>query len=384
MGADELRWVATCARGLEEFLDREAREAGLAVDGRDVGGVRFRGDLGAGVRANWRLRTANRVLVELATWPAPDDERLYRGALELVAGAGASGDTGDMGDLFEPSRSLAVSATSSRSAIRDTRWIALRVKDGLVDGQRDRYGRRANVDRERPQVAYRLRLHEDRATLLVDTSGEPLDRRGYRVATTSAPVREQLAAAALAAADWNGRGPVIDPMCGSGTFLAEAGAVALGRAPNRLRSAWAFERLPGYRPELLERARAEPFPVPDGSVRLIGADRDPGALAAARRNLAAAGLAAHSALVAADAFELDPPASPGLVVVNPPHGERLAGGEETERRLGDLLKRRYRGWKAVVLAGGSTLGKAIGLRPTRRWPVWNGPLEARLLVFDLW
>jgi putative N6-adenine-specific DNA methylase len=374
--------VATCARGLEELLEREAREAGLAVDGRDVGGVRFRGDLAAGVRANWRLRVANRVLAELGSWPAPDDERLYQGALDLVAGE--ADDPRGLGELFAPSRSFAVSATSSRSALRDTRWIALRVKDGLVDGQRRRYGRRADVERDRPDVAYRLRLAEDRATLLVDTSGDPLDRRGYRVATTAAPVREQLAAAALAAAGWDGRGPVVDPMCGSGTFLAEAGAVALGLAPNRLRARWGFERLPGYRPELLARARAEPFAAPDPAVRLLGADRDPSALAAARRNLAAAGLAGHAALVAADAFELDPPATPGLVVVNPPHGERLAGGEATERRLGDLLKRRYRGWKAVVLAGGATLGKSIGLRPTRRWPVWNGPLEARLLVFELW
>ena len=371
------RWVATCARGLEEILAREAADAGLALTGSEVGGVAFRGDLAAGVRANWRLRTANRVLFEVGAWAAPDDDALYRGARELAAGSAAA-------DLLDPDRTLAVSATSSRSAVRDTRWIALRTKDGIVDGQRDRRGRRSNVDRERPDLRLRLRLHADRASLLVDTSGEPLDRRGYRVATTQAPLREQLAAATVLAAGWDGRGPVVDPMCGSGTLLAEAGAVALGLAPNRLRTSWGFETLPGYGPEMLAAARAEPFPVGDAGVRLFGVDRDPSALAAARRNLEAAGLAGRVEWREGDGLDVEPPGPTGLVVVNPPHGERLASGDELWSRLGDLLKRRFRGWRAVVFAGGATLGKRIGLKPTRRLPVWNGPLEARILTFELW
>jgi putative N6-adenine-specific DNA methylase len=366
-----LRWVATCARGLEEILEAEMRSLGLAVDGRDVGGVRFAGAEIDGVRANWRLRTANRILFELGSWPAADDDALYRGARAL------------RDELLHPDRSFAITATSTRSAVRDTRWVALKVKDGLVDGQRDRFGRRATVERADPELALRVRLHEDHATLLVDTSGAPLDRRGYRVESTVAPLREQLTAAALLASGWNGRGPVVDPMCGSGTFLAEAGAIALGLAPNRLREHWGFERLPGFGRALLERVRSEKLAAPDPDVELIGVDRDRSAIVAARRNLDAAGLAAHAILEIGDAFELEPPAAPGLVTVNPPHGVRLEAEAEAWRRIGDLLKSRYRGWKAIVVAADARLGKELGLR-ARRIPFWNGPVEGRFLILDLW
>jgi putative N6-adenine-specific DNA methylase len=386
--ADGAPWIATCARGLEEILEREAVAAGLTVAGRETGGVAFRGDTTACLIANWRLRTANRVLAELASWPAADEQALYGGARSLVLdGAGTTAGLPlalAPGELLRPERTFALAATSSRSALRDTRWIALRVKDGLVDAQRERFGRRASVARERPDLPLRLRLRDDRATLLVDTSGDPLDRRGYRIESTAAPLREQLAAAAVLASGWDGRGPVVDPMCGSGTLLAEAGAIALGLPPNRLRTGWAFERLPGFEHAALERVRAAALPCPGPDVRLLGVDRDPAAVAAARRNLAAAGLAERARLEVGDAFAFEPPAGPGLLAVNPPHGERLAAAPDQWRRLGDLLKQRYRGWRAVVLAGGGDLGKHLGLKPARRIPVWNGPLEARILIFDLW
>jgi putative N6-adenine-specific DNA methylase len=260
----------------------------------------------------------------------------------------------------------------------------MKTKDALVDAQRDRWGRRANVARELPDNPFRLRLHRDRATLLLDTSGEPLDHRGYRAVSTAAPLRETLAAACLLASGWNGRGPVVDPMCGSGTFLAEAGAISLGLAPNRLRTDWALERLPDFDPEVWQGERREPLPAPDPEVRLIGVDRAGEAMVASRRNLEAAGLLDRTTLVAGDAFEFDPPPGPGLVAINPPHGERMIDASADWKRIGDLLKQRYAGWKAVVFAGGESLGKHLGLRPTRRIPTWNGPLQARILVFDLW
>jgi putative N6-adenine-specific DNA methylase len=367
------RWVATCARGLEEILLGELRALDLADAGVDVGGVRFRGDFAAGMRANWRLRSANRVLLELASWPAPDDEALYAGARTLDH------------PWLTPDRTFAIHATSSRSQVRDTRWVALKVKDGLVDGQRERFGRRASVERDWPDLALRVRLHGDRATLLLDTSGEPLDRRGYRTETTTAPLREQVAAAAILASGWDGRGPVVDPMCGSGTLLAEAAAIALGLPPNRLREVWAFEQLPGFDPAVFARVRAEPIPAPGPEVELWGVDREPSAIAAATRNLEAAGLHGRARLAAGDGFAFEPPAGPGLLAVNPPWGQRLTDTDIAAwRRLGDLLKQRYRGWKAVVLAGGEGLGKHLGLRPARRLPVRSGPLDARILLFDLW
>ena len=375
------RWVATCARGLEAVVAAELAALGFETGAAETGGVPFAADERGAVRACWRLRAANRVLLRLASFAAPDDQALY-GSMRALAEAFPFSPLAP-GALLHPDRSFAIAATSSRSALTDTRWIALRAKDAIADGQRARHGRRADVDRERPDLALRLRLQEDRATLLLDLVGEPLDRRGYRVESTAAPVREQLAAAALLASGWNGRGPVVDPMCGSGTFLAEAGAIALGLAPNRLRRRWGFEALPGFA-GLLDEVRGEPIPAPDPEARLHGNDLEPSAVAAALRNLAAAGLAERTTITRGDAFDFLPPPGPGLVVVNPPYGERIAEPAGLWRRLGDLLKQRYAGWKAVLLAGDPALGKQLGLRPARRIPVWNGPLEARVLVVDLW
>lgn len=373
------RWrlVATCARGLEPVVARELEELGVSPEPQSVGGVAFPGDFSDAMRANWRLRAANRVLLELATWPAADGDALYRGARDLVAG-------GRFDPLFDPSRSFAVSATSSRSALGDTRWIALRVKDGIVDAQRDRYGRRADVARRDPDLALRLRLAGDSATLLVDTSGEPLDRRGYRIDSTSAPLREQLAAAALLAGGWNGLGPIVDPMCGSGTLLAESAAIARGLAPNRLRRRWGFSTLPWFDATSWSSIVAEALPSPDPGARLYGCDLDPQAVAACRRNLALAGIADAAEVHVGDAFDFAPPAGPGLIAVNPPYGERLASSPADWRRLGDLLKRAYGGWRAIVFAGAPDFGKHLGLRVARRIPFWNGPLEGRILLLDLW
>ncbi|MCG8459591.1 MAG: hypothetical protein MI919_25205 [Holophagales bacterium] len=379
--APPLSLVATCAVGLEPFVARELRQLGLEPSPAK-GAVAFGGTWADVYRANWRLRTANRVLVELGTWNGHDDDALYAGARNLVRRRGKG--PLDLGRVLSPERTLAVKASSTGSRLSDTRWIALRVKDGLVDGQRERHGARSSVARDSPDVALRLRLHRNQATLLLDTSGAPLDRRGYRLRTTEAPVREHLAAACVLAAEWDGRGPIVDPMCGSGTLLAEAAWWALGRAPGCLRTAYAFERLPGHRPALWREIRDEPIPRVVDGVRLHGADASAEALDAARANLTAAGLDEEARIRRSDAFTYEPPPGPGLVLVNPPYGERLGRDRDLFRRLGDLLKQRYAGYTAVVLAGGEDLGKSSGLRPRRRWPVRNGPLDARILVFDLY
>lgn len=379
-----LRLIATCGLGLEELLEAELRDLGAGDLRRERGAVSFGGGWPDCWRANWRLRTANRVLVELGGWEAADAEALAAGAEALVRRRDLAWEGVEAGELFDPRRTIAIRATSSASRIRDTRWVALKVKDGLVDAQRRRFGRRSSVDRARPALPLRVWLARDRASLLLDTSGESLDRRGYRKVSTEAPLREQLAAACVLAAEWDGSGPVVDPMCGSGTLLAEAAAIALGRAPGALRRGWAFERLPGFDRSAWQAIRAEPLPAPGRDVRLWGVDRSPAAVEAARANLERARLGGRLRLERGDAFEFVPPPGPGLLLVNPAYGERLAEDEGQWRRLGDLLKKRYAGWRAVVLAGGPGRGKGIGLRPKRRIPVKNGPLDARILIFDLY
>lgn len=384
-----LRLVATCARGLEEILEDELGALGVSGRTRELGAVTFKGGWRDVWRANWRLRTANRVLVELATFNGHTGEALEAGARNLVRRRSHVWDGVDAGALFHPDRSFAIQATSRASEIRDTRWVVLKVKDGLVDGQRDRFGRRGSVAREDPDLPLRVFLRKNQATVLLDTSGAPLDRRGYRLETAEAPLREHLAAACVLASGWDGSGPVLDPMCGAGTLLAEAALWALGRPPGSVRRAlgggWAFERLPGFDADGFAQVCEEPTGGPTETVRLVGNDLDPAALDAARGNLERAGLLDRAVLTREDAFDLAPPAgSPGLVLINPPYGERLEETPEQWRRLGDWLKQRCAGWRAVVLAGGESRGKWIGLRPSRRWPVWNGPLEARLLIFDLY
>jgi putative N6-adenine-specific DNA methylase len=384
-----MRLVATCVLGIEEILEAELAVLGVAEVEREKGAVAFSGAWQDCWRTNWRLRTANRVLVELGSWDGVDGGALAAGARALVSGRlhgpkdRAPGGI-DAASLLHPDHSFAIQATCTASQIRDSRWAALSVKDGIVDGQRDRWGRRSFIDRDHPTLHLRLRLHRDRATLLLDTSGEPLDRRAYRAVTSAAPVREQLAAACILASGWDGRGPVVDPMCGSGTLLIEAGWLALGRAPGCLRKEWAFERLPGFDTRAFAAIREEPLPAPGGAdVRLYGNDRSAEALRAAGSNLDRAGLLDRAVLHRGDAADFVPPAGPGLLVVNPPHGERLSAEAAEWRALGDLLKQRFKGWMAVVLAGGADRGKHIGLRPRRRIPVMNGPLEARILLFDL-
>ena len=382
--------IATCGLGLEEILEGELRALGVRETSRQRGAVAFSGEWIDCWRANWRLRTANRVLVEVASWEAKDGPGIAAGARALVSGR-LSGSRGprlwrgglDAGSLFHPDRTFAIQATATVSEVRDTRWAAMSLKDGLVDGQRDLWGRRSDVDREDPDLHLRLRLHRDRATLLLDTSGEPLDRRGYRAVSAAAPVREQLAAACVLAAGWDGRGSVADPMCGSGTLLIEAAWIALGWAPGRLRRRWAFERLPGWDAPTFNELLQEPIFAPGPNVHVYGNDLSPGALDAARANFEQANILDRSTLTRGDAAGFQPPPGPGLVVVNPPHGERLAADAASWRVLGDLLKQRFKGWKAAVLTG-EDRGKQIGLRPARRIPVMNGPVEGRILIFDLY
>ncbi len=386
-----LQLIATCGLGLEELVARELAELGVAEIQPQRGAVTFQGSWQDCWRANWRLRTANRVLMELGQWPGDDGDALAAGARALIGKRRVYGRGGpDVGALLTPERTFSIRATTSASRIHDVRWAALKVKDGLVDGQRDRYRRRSSIDRDRPDLPLRVRLNRDRATLTLDTSGDPLDRRGYRVVTSQAPMREQLAAACVLAADWNGHGPVVDPMCGSGTLLAEAAMVAMGRAPGALRvtrsasTGWAFERFPSFDADAFTRIRQEPIPAPGPDVELFGVDQSQQAIHASLANLERAGFVDRATLAPGDAFKFVPPAGPGLFVVNPAYGERLTEEPLQWKRLGDLLKQHYKGWRAVVLAGGETLGKPIGLKPKRRIPVKNGPLEARILIFDMY
>lgn len=390
---EPLHLVATTSLGLEELVAEELKGLGARTARIETGAVSFRGSWKDGWRAVLRLRVANRVLVRCAEFPAPDDAALAAGVGSLVEGDLAASDLAGVAlrDLLRPERALAFRATSRRSRLRDVRWIAQRAKDGLVDAQRRVFGARSSVDRDRPDLPLRILLSEDRATVLLDLAGDSLDKRGYRVRNVDAPMRENLAAACVLAGleGWEGEPPtrVVDPMCGSGTLLIEAAWILMGRPPSDLRrTRWPFESWPGFDARRFEGVRKERVPALGRDVALLGMDRAPEAVSATRANLSAAGLADRADVKIGDAFEIgEAPGERGLLVVNPSWGERLAeGGEEDWRRLGDLLKQRFAGWRAVILAGDPGKGKYLGLKPSRRIPVRQGPVDARILVVDLY
>jgi putative N6-adenine-specific DNA methylase len=367
---------ATCPRGLEQALVQELAACG-AVDAIAVGGgVQFTGDVGVCYRANLESRIASRVLLRVAHAPYATDQDVYEAARRIR-----------WGDWFDVSQSIRVDVAAIRSPLRSLEFVTLRIKDAVCDRFRADVGRRPDVDTRSPGVRIHGFLDERTVTLYLDTSGEPLWKRSARTDAGGAPIRENLAAGIIALAGWTPAEPFFDPMCGSGTFLAEAAAIALRIAPGSRRT-FGFERLRNFDPALWQRVRdaARARELPSQPLAVYGADRDPAALAQARRGLEHAGLADAVRLEHADVLEVAAPAPSGVLVTNPPYGVRL--GEDAALaafypKLGDALKARFAGWRCYILTADLRLAKLIGLKASKRTPLFNGPLECRLFEFRI-
>lgn len=377
----EIHFFATAARGLGDLLAAELRGLGA----RDVralsAGVGFAGDLAVAYRVCLWSRLANRILMPIARFQAPDPEHLYRQVHDLP-----------WEEHLGPDATLAVDCTAIDAAIGHSRYAALKVKDAIVDRFRERTGARPSVDVERPDLALNLHLRGSDARLAVDLSGGSLHRRGYRSEAGAAPLKENLAAAILLLAGWPeaaaaGSG-LLDPLCGSGTLVIEAALMAADSAPGLLRGRFGFEGWLGHRPELwqplLEEAQARRAAGLERLPPLFGYDADPEVVAMARANVARAGVDEH-VVVACRALGEPPPRLParGLLVANPPYGERL--GEATALRptyaaLGELL-RRLPDWRAAVLTGNPELAGHIGLKPSHDQELFNGPIACRLFHY---
>jgi 23S rRNA (guanine2445-N2)-methyltransferase / 23S rRNA (guanine2069-N7)-methyltransferase len=384
-----LTLFATTGKGMEDLLASEVRVLG----GRDVeatrGGVSFAGALEVAYRVCLWSRVGNRVLLPLATFPAPTPQALYDGVRTI-----------HWLDHLDARRTLAVDCTSSRSKITHSHFAALKTKDAIVDQLRQRTGARPSIDVVRPHVRVNVYLHEDRAVVGLDLSGESLHRRAYRQGGGAAPLKENLAAAVLLLAGWPQLAiagtPFVDPMCGSGTLPIEAALVAARIAPGRQRAYFGFLGWRGHQPALWTRLcrEAEEQEIRD-SRRLPpihGYDASAAAVRGALANVEHAGLRgrvhiekrtlAESAPVAARG----PRSLPGIVVANPPYGERLgdrAALAALYAELGDALRRKFPGWTGYVLTGSPDLAKCIGLRSARRHVLYNGAIECRLLVFPI-
>lgn len=369
-------FFAPCPRGLEALLAAELTALGADAVTPAAGGVGFAGSWETCYRANLGSRLASRVLWRVREFEYADEAGVYAAAREV-----------DWPALFGVERSLRVNLTAIRSPLKSLDFTTLRVKDAVCDRFRDACGRRPDVDRTAPDVRIHCFLERTGGTLYLDTSGEPLFKRGWRAEAGEAPLRENLAAGILRLTGWQPQEPLLDPMCGSGTLLVEAAMMARGRSPGAKRS-FGFEKLALFDARLWQRVRekaAEPASHAP-KLQLYGSDNDSHALAAARRNLAAAGAERWVRLEQADILTRAAPAPSGVLVANPPYGERI-GSEEALARfypaLGDALKARFAGWRCYLFSSDTRLPKLIRLRPAKRTPLYNGALECRLYEFAI-
>jgi len=370
-------FFATCPRGLEEAAARELAACGARGTRPAGGGVHFEGDTATGYRANLRSRIASRILWRVAAAPYANEHDIYAAALAVL-----------WPERFHVGRTIRVDVAAIRSPVKSLEFVTLRVKDAVCDRFRENTGARPDVDTRGPDVRIHAFLDASTVTFYLDTSGEPLWKRGGRARTGEAPIRENLAAGIIALTGWQPGEPFLDPMCGSGTFLIEAAGIALRLAPGS-RRAFGFEKLTGFDATLWRRLRDEAHAnaLPRAPLPIHGADLYGAALAQASAAIADAGLTDVIQLKQANVLELSPPAPAGVLIANPPYGVRLGEDEALAAfypRLGDALKARFAGWRCYILTGDAPrFARLVGLKASRRIPLFNGPLECRLLEYRI-
>ena len=369
------QYLAQCPRGLEEVLTSEIRGLGGEHVDPVPGGALFGADRRVAARIVLWVRSAVRVLESITMGQVQEFDELY----ELVCRA-------PWEELIGTERTFAVRASVSRASFTDHHFAALRVKDAVVDRIRKKRGRRPDVDRKSPDVPLRLVVRGREAHLYRDLAGDSMHRRGHRPIQVKSPLSEAVAAGLLMLTEWDRESPLIDPMCGSGTLVLEAAALAADCAPG-LDRRFSAERFPDADARLWRELRDEAR----SRVRvrlpcaLLGSDHHAGALGIARKTARAAGMGDVVDFRLADVASFEPPFEPGIVVANPPWGGRLGRGEGLEaswRGLGTFL-RRCPGAVAYVLSGDRSLTRHLGLRSSRRWPIRIGPFDARWLRYEL-
>jgi len=363
---------ATAARGTEVALRDELRQLRFRHVRADRGGVHFEGDLVDAGRACLESAVAVRVLYKVGELDAPNERALYDGvrAIELTA-------------HLTPKHTLAVSSVARDSALSHTQYIAQKTKDAIVDAQRDRVGARSSVDLESPDLRVFVHLVRDRATVYLDVSGESLHRRGWRSRIGGAPLKETLAAALVRMSGWDRESPFRDPMCGSGTLVIEADLWARGVAPNIHRKRFGFERWESYDGDASRRMKslrdAARDRVRKDGPDCYGSDIDPHVVDLAQENAGAAGSRARFEVAPMTRFVAD---KGSQILTNPPYGERLEASEELYREMADELRAQH-GCDLSILSGTPAIERAMRIRPLRSVPVWNGPIECRLLSYSL-
>ena len=374
-------FFAPVPRGLETLLVAELRELGATVLEETPGGVRFEGDTTIGMMVNLHSRYASRVLQQVNSEPYRTEDDLYRIAFET-----------EWERWHDPLASLRIDITAISAPIRSLQFATLRIKDGIIDRLRERFGDRPSIERQRPDRRIFVFIEVNRCTLYLDWSGESLFKRGWRLDGFDAPLKENLAAGLLSIAQWEPGMPLLDPFCGSGTIVIEAAMRAAGMPPGATRP-FAFERMRNHDRDAWARMRRVVPKPPPASPTIFASDVSEAAVAATRSNLERSGLDPRWIQVRQlDVLNLETaPAPTGLLLANPPYGERLdvkgrqslTQAERFWPAFATVLKQRFAGWSVCLFTNDLEVPKLMRLKPSRRTPLFNGALECRLFRFEM-
>ena len=378
--------VVACARGLAPYAAQELTRLGYAIGDASETMVSVRGSLVDAMRLNLWLRSAHRVLWPLAVARARNLDELYA-AVKYLAWE----------EWLDPSGYFTVNTAVWNDSIRDTRMPSLRTKDAIADRMREACGRRPDAGPEFTGAAVFIYWRDQELRIYLDTTGEPLSKRGYRKLPGKAPMQETLAAACVLATGWDGSTPFVVPMCGSGTPAIEAAWIARRRAPGILRERFTFMGLKGFRDSdsakgahaawVSLRAEARKGERTTGLPAIIATDIDPQAVSIARQNAEAAGVLEDLAFDVCDFAYTRIPVKPGVVFLNPEYGARMGDDATLEPlygRIGDFFKQHCSGWRGFVFTGNMDLSRKIGLRSASRKIFFNGPIECRLVGFEMY
>ena len=370
------QFFATCPRGLEALLVDELTAFGAKSLAPTDGGVGFAGDLPLCYRANLESRIATRIMWQVGQGRYSGEEDVYKAAYAL-----------SWPEWFAVNRTFMVKVTAVKCPLKSLEFVTLRIKDAVCDKFRLKGGNRPYIDTKQPDVRIHAYLTADEYRLYLDTSGNALFQRGQRRASVEAPLRENLAAGIIKLSSWQPGTPLFDPMCGSGTFLLEAAMIALNIAPGSQRS-FGFEKLLNFEATAWQKMKqeAQSRAKPVTFQQIYGSDLDMKSVRAAKQNLDQAGLLEAVKLDRADIVDVEAPADHGVLIANPPYGVRIGEDEELAAlypKMGETLKRHFAGWNAYFLTSDLRLPKLMRLSPSKRTPLFNGPLECRLFEIKM-
>lgn len=373
----EFEMIAQTLFGLEDVLAEELTGIGAKEITAHNRAVRFIGDRACMYRANLCSHTALRILVPINTFTARKEDELYR-AIHAMPWE----------DHFSEEDTLAVHCTLNSEHFNHSQYLALKTKDAICDRFRKKTGKRPSVDVELPTMRIFLHVHGDRCTVSLDSSGNTLHERGYRDRTNLAPINEVLAAGMVLLSGWDRRSPLVDPMCGSGTILIEAAMIALNIPPNHDRAQFGFERWRDFDAELWERTHQEAMSavLTEGPV-IRGGEISSNVARKAMANIHNAGLQEHITVTTSSFAELDVPEGAGVLIINPPYGERMDKEEDINafyKMIGDTLKKKWAGWTAWVITSNMDAARHIKLTPKPKIKLYNGALDCRFLRYELY